>query len=109
MNTIEQNDEAQELIDALHRNGYQEAARLANIIAKLRADLDMANDECREKQTIIEQFLGSEKAADAAIEKLRAELAAALALLREAQFVLDYYGESDISCRIDNLVAGAQP
>jgi hypothetical protein len=38
-----------------------------------------------------------------------AERDAALALLREAQFVLDYYGESDISCRIDNLVAGAQP
>ena len=97
MSTIEQNDEAQEIVDLLHRQGHQNAARLANIIAKLRSDLDLANDECREKQEIIEVFLGGEKAADAAIDKLRAELAAMTERAERAEAI------------IDNLVAGAQP
>jgi hypothetical protein len=49
-------DEAQVLIESLHRKGNQEAARLANIIAKLRTEADTLAGLLRECRASVMRY-----------------------------------------------------
>jgi hypothetical protein len=100
-------DEAQALIESLHRKGNQEAARLANIIAKLRAELDAVTERAERADAVLNNACtpGYKVALDAA----RAEADTLAGLLLECRNNVMRYGKPGLTERVDAMLKERKP